>query len=91
MSSTHGILHWSSADTRNLGVRESLEGSSAAAFQLSKFLLGNSTYSCGTYDVIRFRDAAGSHEKLAEALVTEADHGVVRGTYVGGAWRQNRS
>src|SRR4051794_8459221 len=30
-------------------------------------------------------------ETLGEALVTGADNGVVRGTYVGGNWRQSRS
>jgi formimidoylglutamate deiminase len=30
-------------------------------------------------------------EMLAEALVTGADNGVVRGTYVGGNWRESRS
>ena len=30
-------------------------------------------------------------DTLAEALVSGADNGVVRGTYVGGNWRQNRS
>jgi formimidoylglutamate deiminase len=29
-------------------------------------------------------------ETLAEALVSGADNGVVRGTYVGGNWRRNR-
>jgi hypothetical protein len=28
---------------------------------------------------------------LAEALVTGADNGVVRGTYVGGNWKESRS
>jgi formimidoylglutamate deiminase len=30
-------------------------------------------------------------ETLAEALVTGADNGVVRGTYVGGSWKRSRS
>ncbi len=30
-------------------------------------------------------------ETLAEALVSGTDNGVVRGTYVGGNWRKNRS
>jgi formimidoylglutamate deiminase len=30
-------------------------------------------------------------ETLAEALVSGADNGVVRGTYVGASWRESRS